>query len=408
MHSKKKQAFRFRRTMLIMDLLMLLLAGILYGWSVFVSPLETEFGWLRSQTSLTYTLAVGANTLAGVAAAYLSRKFSHRKVIRIAAILAFSGLTLASFTQSRWQLYLGYGVFFGAASGMVYNAVLSTVVSWYQNAPTTISGFLLMGYGLSAAIFGPLSNVGIEQLGWRMTFRVLGVIMLLVFGICAQTVRKPTPEEQALLPEPLQTTQGKDERSLPPQQMLKQKSFWLFAGWTVLLAGIGMALSGHASPIAQSVAYTPAAAAVMAGLVSASNGAGRLVFGALFDRFRIKTLLLVPALAVLGAGILILCCRLPVPGLLIPAFLLLGLSFGGSPVCSTGFIKTTYGSANYSINLSIANLSVLFSAYIGPYVSGLIFERSGYGAVFTMLLLMALGAGILAMPLLLEGKRPKA
>ncbi|MDY5942276.1 MAG: hypothetical protein SPJ28_01755, partial [Oscillospiraceae bacterium] len=127
-----------------------------------------------------------------------------------------------------------------------------------------------------------------------------------------------------------------------------------------------------------------------------------------FDRFRIKTLLLVPALAVLGAGILILSCRLPVPGLLIPAFLLLGLSFGGSPVCSTGFIKTTYGSANYSINLSIANLSVLFSAYIGPYVSGLIFERSGYGAVFSMMLLLALGAGILAMLLLLKGKRPKA
>ena len=32
--------------------------GSLYAWSVFVLPLEKEFGWTRAQTSRVYTIAV--------------------------------------------------------------------------------------------------------------------------------------------------------------------------------------------------------------------------------------------------------------------------------------------------------------------------------------------------------------
>lgn len=401
MQCTEKRVFHFRRTMLLMDMLMLFLAGMLYGWSVFVAPLEAEFGWLRSQTSLTYTLAVCANTLAGVAAAYITRKLPHRKMIRIAAILGFCGLLFSSFTAYRWQLYLGYGVLFGASAGIVYNAVLSTAVVWFQNAPTTVSGFLLMGYGFSAAIFGPLSNAGIERIGWRWTFRVLAVIVLLVYGICAQNVRWPTEDEKAVLPKAVKSGKQDGGESLAPKQMLRQASFWLYSIWTILLASVGMALSGHASPIAQSLAYSTSAAAVMAGLVSASNGFGRLIFGAVFDRLGIRTLLLVPIVAVIGAVTLILGCELVLPLLLIPAFLFLGLSFGGSPVCSTGFIKASYGETYYSMNLGISNLSVLVSAYLGPYVSGRIFESSGYDAVYMMILLLALGAGVMALLILL-------
>ena len=38
--------------------LMTLALGTLYAWSVFVAPLENEFGWKRAQTSSVFTLAV--------------------------------------------------------------------------------------------------------------------------------------------------------------------------------------------------------------------------------------------------------------------------------------------------------------------------------------------------------------
>ena len=32
--------------------------GTLYGWSVFVAPLEAQFGWKRADTSMVFTIAV--------------------------------------------------------------------------------------------------------------------------------------------------------------------------------------------------------------------------------------------------------------------------------------------------------------------------------------------------------------
>src|SRR5580692_11804745 len=38
--------------------LMDLAFGNIYGWSVFVAPLEKEFGWKRADTSMVFTIAV--------------------------------------------------------------------------------------------------------------------------------------------------------------------------------------------------------------------------------------------------------------------------------------------------------------------------------------------------------------
>ena len=39
-------------------ILMNLALGSLYAWSVFVLPLEKEFGWTRAQTSWVFTIAI--------------------------------------------------------------------------------------------------------------------------------------------------------------------------------------------------------------------------------------------------------------------------------------------------------------------------------------------------------------
>ena len=49
-------------------LLMNLALGSLYAWSVFVLPLEKEFGWTRAQTSWVFTIAVVCFALSFVVA----------------------------------------------------------------------------------------------------------------------------------------------------------------------------------------------------------------------------------------------------------------------------------------------------------------------------------------------------
>lgn len=47
-----------RTAILGVGMITLAIAGLLYAWSIFVAPLETEFGWNRSQTSLTFSLSM--------------------------------------------------------------------------------------------------------------------------------------------------------------------------------------------------------------------------------------------------------------------------------------------------------------------------------------------------------------
>src|ERR1035441_5992714 len=49
--------------------------GTLYAWSVFVAPLEKEFGWKRAQTSNVFTWAVVSFALTFIVAGRLQDKY---------------------------------------------------------------------------------------------------------------------------------------------------------------------------------------------------------------------------------------------------------------------------------------------------------------------------------------------
>ena len=51
-----------RSRVVVGGVLMNLALGSLYAWSVFVAPLEKEFGWKRAETSLVFTIAVASDT----------------------------------------------------------------------------------------------------------------------------------------------------------------------------------------------------------------------------------------------------------------------------------------------------------------------------------------------------------
>jgi len=48
--------------------------GTLYGWSVFVAPLEKQFGWRRADTSMVFTIAVMVFALTFVVAGRIQDK----------------------------------------------------------------------------------------------------------------------------------------------------------------------------------------------------------------------------------------------------------------------------------------------------------------------------------------------
>src|SRR6266571_3547224 len=65
--------------------------GTLYAWSVFVAPLEKEFGWKRAETSNVFTIAVVVFALSFIIAGRMQDKLGPYKVSIIGGLLVSVG-----------------------------------------------------------------------------------------------------------------------------------------------------------------------------------------------------------------------------------------------------------------------------------------------------------------------------
>src|SRR5271157_5931212 len=84
--------------------------GTLYAWSIFVAPLEKEFGWKRAQTSAVFGIAVVVFALSFILAGRLQDKFGPFWISLTGGVLVSLGFFLCAFTQSLNYLYVCFGV----------------------------------------------------------------------------------------------------------------------------------------------------------------------------------------------------------------------------------------------------------------------------------------------------------
>src|SRR5947209_10536336 len=86
-------------------LLMNLALGSLYGWSVFVAPLESRFGWKRADTSMVFTIAIAVFALSFVLAGRIQDRFGPLPCALTGGILVSVGFFLCSYTTTLGYLY---------------------------------------------------------------------------------------------------------------------------------------------------------------------------------------------------------------------------------------------------------------------------------------------------------------
>lgn len=378
----------------------LLFAGLVYAWSVLASPIAAEFTqWSQAQLSLTFTICMTLFCLGGFVGGLLSGKINVKINVWAAAVLFFIGFFVASRATSLTGLYIGYGVFAGFASGLAYNAVMSTMSKWFPDKQGLISGILLMGFGLGSFIIGKVyqAYTPAEIGGWRTSFFIFGIILLIVLAIGGFFFVKPgndfVPPAPSKIKEKKNTEQGIDVNAAV---MLKRPSFWLFFIWAILLSAAGLALIAQATGVATQVSkgsVDGGTIATVVGLISVFNGLGRVLFGGLFDRFgRKMTMMLVNVAFFISVCIVIASILLESFPILVVGFICCGLSYGGITPTNSAFVNSFYGATHYPVNFSMVNLNLIFASF-GGTIAGMLYDASGSYLSTFILLLVAIAAG---------------
>jgi OFA family oxalate/formate antiporter-like MFS transporter len=379
--------------------------GTLYGWSVFVAPLEKEFHWTRSQTSTTFTVAVTVFALSFILAGRLQDKLGPFWISITGGFLVSAGFFLCAYTHSLTWLYGCFGVIGGLGNGFGYATPIPVMAKWFPDKRGLAVGLAVGGYGAGSAIFGPLSNkVLIPDYGWRSTFMILGGIFFVMTMIGSFLLKNPPPGYKPAGWTPPATATGAASQDFTPGQVLSGSSFYLLWLAYALGASAGLMVISQLVPFARSQGISSDLLATMTLVVAAfGNAGGRILSGWFSDVFgRLNVLRLMIGISVVAMPLLYRVGS-TVPLLYAMVFVVYWC-YGTQLSVNASTTSDFWGTKNAGINYGMLFTAWGVAGIIGPYIGGQLFDRfKNYQAAFNAGALLSLAA--LAFALL--AKRPQ-
>ena len=160
-------------------LLMALARGAAETFTVFLLPVSGTFGWDRAQTVSVYS--IGALCV-GLAAPFVGRLFDHsgpRAVYAIGLLLLGAGFSAAAFARELWQLQICVGLAAGLGSACLGQVTSTVLVSrWFGPRLPTALAVVASAAGAGVLLLVPLTQILVDQAGWRGAYHILGGAML--------------------------------------------------------------------------------------------------------------------------------------------------------------------------------------------------------------------------------------
>lgn len=403
----KKEFSTVRWLYLILGTSVLLCVGIIYAWSILKAPLAEEFSWTPHQLAINFTLTICTFCLGAFLGGLCSKRLGIRLCLFLSAFLAGIGFVLTSHLsgQNIANLYMTYGILAGLGIGIAYNVIIATVCAWFPDKKGLCSGTLLMGFGSSALVVGTLVSRLIETQGWRSAYFYIGIALTAVLAFAALILHSPDADMASPHVGKECHTAGDEAVSIDytTAQMVRLPSFWIAFLCIASLSAVGNTVISIASDLAISVGAGVSFAATLVGMLSVCNGLGRIIIGALFDRFgRKKTMFFANYLAISAAGVTLIATVKHSLPLCVLGMCLVGFSYGAGPTMTSAVTSAFYGKKHFSLNFSVMNFNLMVASVMAS-VSSWLLEISGS---YTIPILFLLGLATISLILNICLKQP--
>lgn len=361
-----------------------LIAFVLYGigvntFTVYVKPLEAEFGWSRASISMAITLAALAMGVAAPLVGRLLDRLGARRLMLGGAALVGGGWALLSTTPSLAAFYLIFllvGVGQAAATLIPISMVIS---NWFTARRGLAMGLVMSGTGLGAMVMVPVTTWLVAAQGWRWTALAMGAVMLAVAVPLNLLFVHTRPADLGLHPDghdgPADGRGADPVPGLPLAAALRTRTFWLIALLMFAYGLVGLGVGVHLMPYLQEIGHEPTRASFLISLVSAATVGGKLVVGGVADRFGVRAALVCMVGALVGGIVLLLFAH--DVRLAIVCAIVYGFAIGSPLVVNPALVSTFLGLAHFGAIFGLLTLLSTVGAALGPYISGLVYDATG-------------------------------
>ena len=381
-----------------------------YSFTAFFNPLVQEFKWSYAATSLATSFRSLESGIASPLVGFLTDKYGPRRLIFIGSVWAGIGCILLSRIDSLWHFYVAF-LFLSIGSSMMFPLPGWTAVThWFFKKRGITIGILTTAIGVSGILI-PLVNRLISQYGWRTTFVIAGVSIMIV-GIPLSLVVRHRPEQYGYLPDGekqrIEKINGAVRRH-PPQPDVEEKGFSTreaiktpaFWGLTLVVTISGAVLHAvvvHVMPALIDVRIPREVAGTIAASMVISSVAGRMGFGWLGDRLD-KRYLLAAALFLQVSGLIIFAYTRSVAHAI--AFLTLyGPGFGGVITLRLTMQGEYFGRKSFGAIQGVMQGIFMAGNILSPVFAGWIYDVHGsYQPAWLILAILTLFSSLLILML---------
>lgn len=354
----------------------LTVAGLLFSFGLFFTPLQDEFGWSRATLSSATATAFFLMGPFAVVAGRLNDSWRPNVLLSISGLTFGLGYLWISQVSYVWQLYAALGLCVALGLGANEVVTLSTVASWFQERRGLYSGIVKTGAAIGQVLVPPLAAFLLVSFGWRTALLVLSLGTTAILIAAAATMKKN--EELS------STGTVLAEAVTSPNRVKFTATLAILCGLQFTFFPAATSLPTHLAAHGIDLGLTTSTSALLLSIIGAASLLGRLSMGWLADRLGNKMAVQTCFLTLIAALIALSITRQGNTLFWIVA--LYGVSHGGFFTIMSPLVAEHFGMRRHG---SIFGLTLLFGTLggtIGPILVGWIYDVQGsYNLAFEAL-----------------------
>ena len=355
--------------------------GQTYSNSIFIDYYIEDFSWSRSTVSGIYSAAtLTAGFLLFFVGRLIDRNGSRKMAVAVSIALAVACF-FNSFVTSLVMLFIGF--FFIRLLGQGSMALISSslIPQWFVKKRGRAISIAAIGGLVSSAAF-PLLNVWlIESFGWRSSWLILGIIIIVCFTPLALFLIQNSPEEIGLLPdngnafkkEPEKKTA--EEVSWSVKEASKTRAFWLLLVCAAIPGIVNTGLTFHLVSIFAEKSLSLETAAGILSLTALIGLPVTFITGILLEKVKVQYML-----TLVFAGELLSLFLLQKADFLAAAIifgLVWGVSMGIERIVMAVVWPNYFGRKHIGSISGISMAMVVTGSALGPLPLGIAFDMFG-------------------------------
>ena len=386
---KSPDSFYGRVNLVVMFLFNIALYPMMFMFMLCIPVWDVEFGWGRGDMSLAQAISLILSALtAPVVGIYIMKK-GPRIAIVIGNLISAVALVLLSYQQNIWHLFINYGVVLGlgiSIGGML--AMMTVVNNWFVMKRPMALAVSMSSMGLGAVVLKPSLMMLINTIGWRNTYIITAVAVLLLCVILPALFLVNKPEDLGQVPDgpsSQKRQKAKADGSPPPKvyktpvdftakEALRTPTMWLLVGFAIVQFAVMQVIVTHNYAFLLDIGFPGVQAALAAGILGPVMSTFQLIVGFLALKYKMHSLAMISILlAIVGFTIMIFTQSL---GVAIFYNIILGMGFGIQMIAMGNLIPDYFGRKEFPKMMGFTMPFSMISGALFAPVAGYIHDAT--------------------------------